>query len=317
MLVYPRADGALFDSTFAQFPSLLRAGDLVVFNDSRVIPARLRGMVEARALDAELLLVASRGERIWRCLGRPMRKLTPGTVMSCGALRAEVLGREGTDALLVRFDWDDARRSFEQMLEAVGRMPIPPYIRNGESDEQDRRDYQTIFARESGSIAAPTASLHFSQPVLRAITESGAAVCYLTLHVGVASILPLERSGGRPSAERYRMSHALVEQIATVRARGGRVFGVGTTAVRALESMVRSAEQIDDGALIETDLFIAPGFEFRAIDAMVTNFHQPGTSHLLLVEAFLGAREAIARSYHHALERGYRFLSYGDGMCIL
>ena len=222
---------------------------------------------------------------------------------------------------MVRFVDEHGALATRALLHAVGHMPIPPYIRRGISDEQDRADYQTFFAANDGSIAAPTASLHFTPELFERIRARGAAVRFLTLHVGAASFLPLwhgdEDELRKPGAERFYYDPTVLTDCAAARARGGRVIAVGTTVVRALESHAAHAHKGGDksATLLSTELFITPGYQFALVDALVTNFHQPRTTHLLLVESLLG-RARLQRVYEYALAHDFRFLSYGDGMFI-
>jgi S-adenosylmethionine:tRNA ribosyltransferase-isomerase len=228
--------------------------------------------------------------------------------------------------VLVQFSLRDGQAGTEILqsaLRAAGTMPIPPYIRGGLGDEEDLTDYQTIFARHEGSIAAPTASLHFTPNLVKSLLRAGVEMAQVTLHVGAASIRALDASsGGVPGAERMQVSASVLEKIDDTRRAGGRVVAVGTTVMRALETAWRARQSVAAGGAPaptlfegETDLFIRPGFEFYAVDGLITNFHQPGTSHLLLVEAFVG-RSLLERIYDHALHSKYRFLSYGDGSLL-
>ncbi len=312
--------GDLRAALFSDLPEILRAGDMLVFNHTRVFPARFRGSIGGSRADAELLLIKQSAPSQWRCLAKPLKKLQPGTEIVCAAgLIATVVERVGEKEIVIHFSSRNGDRQLVELMQEAGEMPIPPYIRKGRADDDDRHDYQSIFAENLGSIAAPTASLHFSQALVDALEARGVRRAALTLHLGTASFLPLftpdqPQRLTPPGAERYFHSRALLEEIAALRAAGGRVFAVGTSVVRALESMVRN--EAEEGSEHESALFITPGFEFRALDGIITNFHQPGTTHLLLVEAFLG-RENLARAYRHALDHDFRFLSYGDGMILL
>ncbi len=249
---------------------------------------------------------------------KPLRKLRKGEKFHIHDSELYFQVREDTAARSrkVKFFKSNQEEVSPEELFAAGLMPIPPYIRDGYSDEADFEDYQTHFASKEGSVAAPTASLHFTPELMAEIEGRGVRKEFLTLHVGAASFLPLWKPGEelqQPGEERMFYLQRVVDAIKETRERGKRVFAVGTTAVRALETMMR--REAADGEELRTDLFIQPGFEFKAIDGMVTNFHQPGTTHLLLVEAFLG-RELLNRAYQHALAGDYRFLSYGDGMLL-
>ena len=313
LLIIDRAGGQLSSGSFHELPRWLGAGDLLVFNDTRVLPARFTGTFEDNGGEAELLLVRRLEHGRWLCIGRPLRRFRPGRAIRLDRLLANVVRRAGEKEVEIRFETGPGEDP-ETVMKQAGSMPIPPYIRGGRGDEHDRIDYQTMFAREDGSIAAPTASLHFTPILMEQMATAGCNVGFLTLHVGTSSFLPLqlnERNEFSPPGEEiFLVPPELLSRMKRIREAGGRVIGVGTTVVRALESAVRGIEEKS------TSLFITPGFEFMAVDGVITNFHQPGTTHLLLVEALLG-RQLLAGAYEYALQNGYRFLSYGDGMLIL
>jgi S-adenosylmethionine:tRNA ribosyltransferase-isomerase len=317
MLVYQRANATLAHTTFSEIGRFLRRGDHLVFNDTKVIPARLFGSLEdPSGYQVEVVLLHEVGTHEWVALGFPMRRLRAASIVYFNPrLRAVVLPSETEDRLRLRFESDDASQT-SSLLQEHGTMPIPPYIRNGRGDEQDRLDYQSIFAQHPGSVAAPTASLHFTEKLVDDLSSRvGCLVDRLTLHVGTASFQPIYVNGvlRPPGEERFQVPAPVWERIQATKASGGRIIAVGTTVVRALESAAQSASL---GTMAQTQLFIEPGFEFRVVDALVTNFHQPRTTHLLLVEALLGHR-GIDECYRSALADGYRFLSYGDGMLII
>ena len=323
MLVIKRGTSEFQDSTFSSFAELVEAGDLVIFNNSRVIPARLFGSVAGRTGEVELLLLREIKTDRWLALGRPRKKLSPGVEVDFGgSLQATVVEHRGDMELVVELRATSKDTSVKAAITNLGTMPVPPYIRGGKSDAQDRQDYQTMFAEIDGSVAAPTASLHFTPQVVDQIRARGAEVSFVTLHVGAASFLPLWREEQQtqaqltpPGAERAVYSRNLMSSLDATKKRGRKVFAVGTTVVRALETFVRNREALD-GLPFDTTLFITPGFEWRAVDVLVTIFHQPHTTHLLLVESFLG-RALLSAAYSHALKSHYRFLSYGDGMVIV
>ncbi|MBL6751574.1 MAG: tRNA preQ1(34) S-adenosylmethionine ribosyltransferase-isomerase QueA [Nevskia sp.] len=304
--------GGLRDRRFDELPELLRAGDLLVFNDARVLPARLHGFKDTggrveilveRLQDAQHALVQLRASK-------PPRTGSQ-LLFARGELAAEVLGREG-EFYRLRFATDDLQAA----LEAHGEVPLPPYIQRAAQGE-DRERYQTVFARVPGAVAAPTAGLHFDAPLLAAIAARGVETGCVTLHVGAGTFQPVrvdDLAAHRMHAERLSVSEELARRIAATRSRGGRVVAVGTTVVRALESAVSS-----DGAVCafdgETRLFVTPGFEFRAVDALLTNFHLPESTLLMLVCAF-GGYERVMAAYRHAVESRYRFFSYGDAMFL-
>ena len=319
LLVVDRLTAELHDSTFFEIESFLNPADLLVFNSSKVIKARLFGKTTNLETKLEVLLLeefSSNLEQIWLATGKPLKKFKPGaTIVFSSELEGQVVERVGAREVLFKFKYE--KSEFRARLQKHACMPIPPYIRGGVGDHKDEVDYQPIFAENEGSIAAPTASLHFTPEVLEKLDRKNIARHSVTLHVGRASfstVIDTTEKGSQlepPGAERYVYDQLVLDNIKQTRAKGARSIAVGTTVVRALESMIIAGDQEQ-----ETELFIVPGFEFQAIDALVTNFHQPGTTHLLLLEAILG-RELLEKSYRHALENDYRFLSYGDGMLIL
>lgn len=315
LLVYNPKNATPVDATFANIGTFLRAGDALVFNNSKVLPARLFGAFRGGG-EVELLLMKRISDGLWECMGRPLKKFKPDTVITLtDTLQATVKERIGEKAALIQFQTTQ-EGSIDAAILSHGCMPIPPYIRRGHGDAEDVTDYQSIFARVDGSVAAPTASLHFSDTLVAELKEMGLHFFEVTLHVGAASFLAVwEPDRGdtiqSPGVEYYVHSSSLPRELEHVREQGGRVIAVGTTVTRALESMYRSP-QSQDGELCHTDLFITPGYKFQSLDGLVTNFHQPGTTHLLLVESILG-KEALTLCYEHALNNEYRFLSYGDG----
>lgn len=309
------------DLLFSSLPNILSSNDVLVFNDTKVLRARIFGEVKGR--EVELLLVSPlpvAGH--WRCLGRPGKRLQKGAEIVVGsAIRGivveKVSGTKYVDVFFSRVEGSDISAIAEAgELQQHGVMPIPPYIRGGRGDEDDVRDYQSIFARVGGSIAAPTASLHFSSELCEQLRVKGVTLESLTLHVGAASFLPLTQSEmddiTPPGEEELSCDEQVWERIIDYRRRGRRIIGVGTTVVRALETLAADPEQ---GFSQKTSLFITPGFTFKMIDSLITNFHQPDTTHLLLVEAIIG-RGGLEEIYRHALSGEYRFLSYGDGMLL-
>ncbi len=318
MLIVNRSSGDISISRFAELPEFLDSGDLLVLNDTRVIPARLFGTLSGRPV--EVLLIREETESVWRVLGRPMKQLRRGGEIECGEVLRGRIEADKDDDLRCSFYTIDGS-SVTSAIAQVGSMPIPPYIRGGKGDLQDRADYQTIFARDDfamgvGSVAAPTASLHFTDRLFARCDNRGIQRAFLTLHVGTASFLPVYRPGlnepQRPGSEWFELPIPSRDAINKTKRAGGRVVAVGTTVARALESVARNPERLHG----ETDIFITPGFEWRMASNLVTNFHQPGTSHLLLVESLLG-RRLLAEVYEAALAEGFRFLSYGDGMVVL
>ena len=327
MLALDRATGALQDTTFTQFPSFLRAGDVLVLNDSRVIPARLyarrtlRRDREKPTGRIEVMLTEPAGKDQWHALVRPGRKVAIGERLVFPApdgstlLEAEVLKRGEYGDRLLRFE---PGGDFFSAIERIGHTPLPPYIHRDDADA-DRERYQTVYARERGSVAAPTAGLHFTPQVLDAIAARGVEVTRLTLHVGLGTFAPLrvERvSQVRLHRERYTLSAETADTVNRALREGRRVVAVGTTVVRTLEACAQKAA----GGVLEahsgtTEIFISPGFEFRVVGALLTNFHLPQSSLLMLVSAFAG-RVRVLEAYRHAVKNRYRFFSYGDCMFL-
>ena len=322
MLVVSRAARNWRDGSFSEFPSELREGDTVVVNNTRVLPARLVGRREPTGGRAELLLVRRRGEsggETWEVLARPARRLGAGARVTFGdgRLRAEVLSATEDGARrVVRFHADGA---FPALLEEFGRMPLPPYIAaRRDPDSRDSEDYQTMFARKEGAVAAPTAALHFTPRLMAALAAAGIGHETLTLHVGAGTFLPVKAEDTRAHrmhGEWGRIAPAAAERINAARAAGGRIVPVGTTSLRLLESAAA-----DDGAVRpfegETDIFITPGYRFRAADGLITNFHLPRSTLFMLVSALMGLG-TMQRAYAYAIRQGYRFYSYGDASLLL
>ena len=298
---------------FADLPRLLEAGDILVVNDTRVVPVRMSG--RSARTPVEVTAVECMGGSLWRVLARPARKLKPGQSISLpGEISATVVAREAGGAVIL--DVGMARKEFLAHLQCHGVMPLPPYIRR-HADERDRRDYQTIFALKAGAIAAPTAGLHFTERLLDALAAAGIERVALTLHVGPGTFTPVRTDAVRNhdmQGEWGEISPEAADRINAVRQSGGRIIAVGTTTVRLLESAV------DDSGVVhpyrgDTTLFITPGHRFRAIDALITNFHLPRSTLFMLVCAFLGTG-IMKRAYQDAIARDYRFYSYGDA-CLL
>jgi len=308
-LLHLDADGALHDRRFAELLELISAQDVVVLNDTRVIKARLFGRKPTGG-KVEVFVERIVAEREALALARAGHPLKAGHRLILGdGVEAEVLGRE-EDLFHVRF-----AEPVETVLERCGRVPLPPYIHHA-PDAQDAERYQTVFAEKAGAVAAPTAGLHFDRALLGGITAQGTAIARITLHVGAGTFQPIrdeEIETHRMHAERYAVPAEAVEAIRAAQAGGGRVLAVGTTVLRALESAARGGSLRAVSG--ETDLFVAPGFQFRVVDRLLTNFHLPRSSLLVLVAAF-GGLAAIHRAYAHAIAQRYRFYSYGDAMLI-
>ena len=316
LLVLDRPNGLRQHRSFRDLPKLLDPGDLLVVNRSRVLPARLLGRKVGTGGHAEVLLVRRLAEG-WEALVWPGRRLRPGHEIRVAPdlrvrIESESRGDKGLRFVRLLGDADD-----ETLLARHGHTPLPPYIARPDRSE-DRERYQTIYARESGSVAAPTAGLHFTHGLLDRLAARGVERAEIVLHVGPGTFLPVkvdEVERHRVPAEVYEVPAATAEAIRRTRDRGGRVVAVGTTTVRTLEAAAREGGEISAGRG-ETDLVIVPGFQFRVIDALVTNFHLPRSSLLLLVCAFAG-REAVLAAYAEAIRERYRFYSYGDAMLIL
>ena len=327
MLAMDRATGALRDASFVDLPSLLNPGDLLVLNDSRVIPARLyarRTAVRDRQEptgQVQVLLTEPAGDNCWRTLVKPGKKVGVGEHLvfpsaSGGVeLEAEVLERGEFGERLIRFVPVD---DFFAVLDRIGHMPLPPYIRRHDANA-DRNRYQTVFSHEPGSVAAPTAGLHFTPEIFDAIKARGVEIARLTLHVGLGTFAPLRVSRLdeiRLHRERYTLPEPTAAAINRAAKEGRRIVAAGTTVVRTLEhcAMQAGGEELKAHSGV-TEIFISPGFKFRLVGALLTNFHLPQSSLLILVSAFAG-REAVLAAYRHAVDGRYRFFSYGDCMWI-
>ncbi len=309
----------LHDSTVARLGDWLRPGDLLVLNDTRVIPARISGYRRrpgGQGARIEATLIAAAPGGLWRALARPGKRLAVGDSIDFGGLAAEVRDKDGAEVLLA-FDRDGA--ALEAALTATGEMPLPPYIATRRpADAQDREDYQTVFATRPGAVAAPTASLHFDAPLLAALEAQGVATTRLTLHVGAGTFLPVKAetiAEHRMHAEWGEIGPEAAEAVMATRAAGGRVIPVGTTALRLLETAATAPGVIAPWRG-ETDIFIRPGHAFRVIDGLMTNFHLPKSTLLMLVSALMGT-DRVRAIYAHAIAARYRFFSYGDSSLLL
>ncbi len=303
-------EGVPRHESIAELPEILRPGDLLVVNDTRVVPARLFARRQPGGGRVELLLVEKLADRRWDALARPGRKTRPGTRLELApGLVATVVAKRQDGRHIIELSAE-----IEPRLEELGHVPLPPYIDRAD-DESDRDRYQTLFAREPGAIAAPTAGLHFSQELLDRLAEREISRATVTLHVGIGTFKPVVAQLAhehKMESERFVVPASTVTAITAARRAGGRIVAVGTTVVRALESAADAAGGVRPGAGA-TDLFILPGYRFRVVDLLLTNFHLPRSTLLMLVSAFAG-RERVLAAYHEAIERGYRFYSYGDAM---
>ena len=315
LLVLDRAGASSRHARFRELPDFLTEKDLLVLNDTRVFPARLRGR-KATGGAIELLLTRPLGEGRWEALCNATRELRPGARLEFPGAAAEVEGRQG-EGIVLRFA---AEAEVEELLEGSGEIPLPPYIRRASGEGRggaDRERYQTVYARRRGAVAAPTAGLHFTEELLARLEAKGVRRCFVTLHVGPGTFLPVRVADAREhrvAPERFVLPGETLEALEATRRRGGRVVAVGTTVGRVLEhAALRGITRAEEG---ECDLTILPGHRFLWVDALITNFHLPRSTLLLLVAAFAG-RERILEAYRDAVDRDYRFYSYGDAMLIL
>lgn len=303
--------GEVRDRMFRELPSLLSPGDLLVFNDTRVIKARLNGVKQS---GGKVEVLVERMLDLHRALAHVRASHSPksgGRLTLEGEVEVEVLGRQ-EDLFELKFLGDTP---LLELLERHGKLPLPPYIAHA-ADTADEERYQTVYARTPGAVAAPTAGLHFDDEVMQALGEKGIEQAFVTLHVGAGTFQPVrveEISQHKMHSEWYEIPQATVDAIHRTRERGGKVVAVGTTAMRALESAARAGELTQGSG--DTDIFITPGYRFQVVDRLLTNFHLPRTTLLMLVSAFAG-REHILAAYQHAVEQRYRFFSYGDAMLI-
>ncbi|NLT98432.1 MAG: tRNA preQ1(34) S-adenosylmethionine ribosyltransferase-isomerase QueA [Christensenellaceae bacterium] len=313
LLVYNRETHEVEHRVFSDIVEYLRPGDVLVINDTKVIPARLYGVKRGTQRAVEFLLLRRISLDTWDIIMKPGRKLKAGDeVVFSDRLSATILKKKEDGVTEVRFSFDGV---FEAILDELGEMPLPPYIHEKLSDPSR---YQTVYAREEGSAAAPTAGLHFTPELLDKIVSMGVVIARLTLHVGLGTFRPVKVESVEDHvmhSEHYHVSEEAAEAINAARQSGGRIVAVGTTCVRTLESVSDEAGVVHAGSG-ETDIFIKPGYRFKAVDALVTNFHLPESTLLMLVCAFAGHKETLAL-YRDAVERRYRFFSFGDAMLIL
>jgi S-adenosylmethionine:tRNA ribosyltransferase-isomerase len=317
MLILDRATGVYTDSLFANLPNQLEPGSVVVLNNTRVFPARLIGHRQGHHGRIEVLLLREIEPGLWEALVKPGRVMREGTelVFGQGALRARVTRRLEEGRRLIQFDGDPD--TLNQIIDHIGQAPLPPYIQRTQPVESDQERYQTIYAKQRGAIAAPTAGLHFTQDVFKKLGERNIGVIELTHHVGYGTFQPVrveEIEQHHIEAEQYMIPEETAERINQARRERRPIVAVGTTSVRALESAADAEGFIRPGRAW-TELFIYPGYRFRAVDQLLTNFHLPQSTLLMLVCAFAG-REPVLRAYQHAVEKRYRFYSYGDCMLI-
>ena len=314
MLVLNKETGEWEHRHFFDLPEFLRPGDCLILNNSRVLPARLLGAKEGTGGACEVLLLKDKGEKTWECLVRPGRRLRPGARITFGdgALTAEIVGEAEGGGRLVRFEYEGI---FLEVLERLGKMPLPPYIKE---ELQDQERYQTVYSKVSGSAAAPTAGLHFTPELLEQIRGMGIGVGYVTLHVGLGTFRPVSAEDvleHEMHSEYCEIPQETADLINETKAKGGRVICVGTTSCRTIESWAA-----EDGTMREcsgwTKIFIYPGYRFKVLDALVTNFHLPESTLVMLVSALAG-RENVLAAYEEAVKERYRFFSFGDAMFIV
>lgn len=312
LLVLDRNTGAVSHRHFYDILDYLHDGDCLVMNDSRVLPARLLGHRPTGGA-VEVLLLRDLGDKQWECLCKPGRKMQPGNRVEFGngELTAEVVSVKEDGNRIVRFDYDGI---FLQVLERLGKMPLPPYIK---AELQDQERYQTVYSKEVGSAAAPTAGLHFTNDLLDKIRQKGVQTAFVTLHVGLGTFRPVKAeniSEHHMHSELCMISQETADILNATKAKGGRVICVGTTSCRTLESLVNPDGSFTAGSKW-TEIFIYPGYQFKAMDGLITNFHLPESTLVMLVSAFAG-REHVLHAYEQAVEEKYRFFSFGDAMYI-
>ena len=313
LLVLDKATGAVNHKHFFDLPSFLKEGDCLIMNNSRVLPARLLGQRLPGGGACEVLLLIDRGEKVWECLVRPGKKLRTGAKVSFGngELTGEIVGEVEGGNRLVRFDYEGI---FLEVLDRLGKMPLPPYIK---AELQDRERYQTVYSKVTGSAAAPTAGLHFTKELMADLEQQGIKIGYVTLHVGLGTFRPVKEddiTNHDMHSEYCLIPQETADLINETKAKGGRVICVGTTSCRTIESWAN-----EDGTMEAkagwTNIFIYPGYRFKVLDALITNFHLPESTLIMLVSALAG-RENVLAAYEEAVKERYRFFSFGDAMFI-
>ncbi len=314
LLVLNRKTGAVEHHTFREITNYVRSGDCLVLNNTKVIPARLMGVKEDTGAAIEVLLLKRRDNDVWETLVKPGKKARPGAkiVFGDGCLRAEVLDVEEEGNRLIRFDYEGI---FEEVLDRLGEMPLPPYITH---KLQDKNRYQTVYAKYEGSAAAPTAGLHFTEELLAQIEEMGVNIAYVTLHVGLGTFRPVKADNileHHMHSEHYEVTPETAELINRTKESGRRVICVGTTSCRTVESAADENGRVQPGCG-DTEIFIYPGYRFKVLDCLITNFHLPESTLVMLVSALAG-RENVLAAYREAVEERYRFFSFGDAMLVI
>jgi S-adenosylmethionine:tRNA ribosyltransferase-isomerase len=314
LLVLDKKTGELTHDTFRSILSYLKEGDCLVLNDTRVLPARLFGVKEDTGAKIEVLLLKQESDDVWETLVKPAKRVKEGSVVSFGdgRLKAVCTGTSDQGGRTFEFKYEGI---FYEVLESLGEMPLPPYIKE-QLDDQER--YQTVFARERGSAAAPTAGLHFTENLLEEIKAKGVHVAFITLHVGLGTFRPVSVDSIEEHdmhSEFYQMTKGTAELLNRVKNEGGRIITVGTTSTRTLETIMNTYGQFQE-CNGWTNIFIYPGYEFKAIDGLITNFHLPKSTLVMMVSALVG-REKILHAYNEAVKERYRFFSFGDAMLII
>lgn len=314
LMVIKRHTGSITHHSFRDITSFLQQGDVLVLNNTKVLPARLFGIKEGTGAKIEVVLLKKLDLHKWEALVKPGKRVKPGTVINFGQgkLKATALGNTEAGGKILEFTYEGI---FEEVLHQLGKMPLPPYIKK-ELQDQDR--YQTVYARHEGSAAAPTAGLHFTQELLETIQEQGVVICNILLHVGLGTFRPIQVERveeHKMHAEFFQVPEETAQILQKALNEGRRVIAVGTTTVRALESVMQKYGQIV-AASGWTDIFIYPGFEFKLVQGMITNFHLPKSTLLMLVSAFMG-KDLTMEAYNIAVKERYRFFSFGDAMLIL
>ena len=314
LLMLDRDTGQTRHEIFHNIPQYLRPGDCLVLNNTKVIPARLLGEREGTGAHVEVLLLKRREKDVWETLVKPGKKCRPGTelIFGEGLLRGQVLETVEEGNRLIRFTYQGI---WEEVLDQLGEMPLPPYITH---KLQDKSRYQTVYARYEGSAAAPTAGLHFTRELLEVIREMGVEIAYVTLHVGLGTFRPVKEENvleHHMHSEYYQVTQEAAQQINAAKAAGGRIICVGTTSCRTLESAADENGQVRPG-WGDTEIFIYPGYRFRVLDGLITNFHLPESTLVMLVSALAG-RERVLSAYEEAVRERYRFFSFGDAMFVI